>query len=238
MSLNFIDIASWQAGINLDMVKANNPLDGIIVKATQSTNYVNPYCDKWVQWAIQNNLPWGFYHFLDHHDPIEEAKYFVKHTQNYFNDGVPIADYEGNIVASYGTYYLRRFLETVYSETGIKPMIYCNLSTVQGDVNGFRTIADNGYKLWLAQWASAAEQIGFNPTPWQKGSYAPFDRITMQQYTDHGKLNGYSGYLDLDVFFGDLNDWNKLAGKEAEPIPDMDRDAIIDAIIELLEKLR
>lgn len=237
MALNFIDISSWQADINLDMVKRQNPLHGIIVKSTESTSYVNPYCDKWVQWAIREGLPWGFYHFLNHHDPVEEAKYFIKHTENYFNDGVPIADYEGSIVANYGTLYLQRFVETVYHETGVKPMIYCNLSTIQSDTNGFRAIS--GYPLWLAQWASAKDQIGFNPTPWQSGSYAPFGKMTMQQYTDHGKLNGYSGYLDFDVFFGDRSDWDKMAGKETAPEPEpMGRDAIIDAIYELLEKLR
>ena len=239
--LNFIDIASWQAGINLDMVKMQNPLHGIIVKATESTSYVNPYCDKWVQWAIKNNMPWGFYHFLKHHDPVEEAKYFVKHTTNYFRDGVPIADFEADIVANYGTMYLRKFLETVYAETGIKPLVYCNLSTIQGDVNGFRPIAEGGYKLWLAQWASSKDQNGFNQSPWRSGSIAPYTELTMHQYTDHGKLNGYNGYLDLDLFYGDLSDWNKLAGKtnpEPAPEPDMGKDAIIDAIIELLEKLR
>lgn len=240
MGLNFIDISSWQANINLDMVKMQNPLHGIIVKSTESTNYVNPYCDKWVQWAIHNNLPWGFYHFLNHHDPVEEAKFFIKHTLNYFKDGVPIADFEGNIVANYGALYLQKFVETVYHETGVKPMIYCNLSTIQGNANGFKAISD--YPLWLAQWASAKDQVGFNPSPWQSGSYAPFPKMAMQQYTDHGKLNGYSGYLDFDLFFGTVEDWNKLAGKDITPKPipepDIGRDAVIDAIIELLEKLR
>ena len=225
MPLNFIDIASYQSGINLEAVFNQNPLDGVIVKSTEGTGYVNPYCDKWVQWLIANDKPWGFYHFLNGKEPVTEAQYFVKNTINYFNDGVPVADYEGDIVAKYGTIYLRRFVETVYEETGVKPMVYCNLSTIQGDVNGFWAIANDGYPLWLAQWASARDQIGFNPTPWQGGSYAPFKQITMQQYTDHGKLNGYSGYLDLDLFHGEAEDWYKLAGRiapapEPEPVDD------------------
>ena len=246
MTMNFIDISSYQAGIVLDTVFAQNKLDGVIVKSTEGMKYVNPYCDKWVQWLIANDKPWGFYHFLNSTDPVAEAKSFVKNTVNYFRDGVPIADFEGNIVSAYGTYYLRRFLETVYDETGVKPLVYCNLSTLSSDVNGFKTSAEKGYKLWLAQYASTKEQIGFNPYPWRSGSVAPFENPTMHQYTDHGKLNGYSGYLDLDIFYGDINDWNTLAGKnevKPEPTPEPDpidygRDAIIDAIIELLEKLR
>ena len=39
--MNFIDIASYQATIDLDAVFANNPIDGIIAKATERTGYVN-----------------------------------------------------------------------------------------------------------------------------------------------------------------------------------------------------
>lgn len=244
MSLNFIDIASYQADINLPSVFAQNPLDGVIVKATEGLGYVNPYCDRWVQWLIQNDKPWGFYHYLNGHDPVAEAKRFVKDTINYFNDGVPAADYEGAIVSAYGTYYLKRFVETVYAETGVKPLIYCNLSTIQGDVNGFRSLAENGYLLWLAQYASNTP-MGFQPHPWQKGSYEPFKKITAHQYSSCGRLSGYPGNLDLDIFYGDVEDWYQIAGKngaqpkpQPTPAPDMGRDAIVDAIIELLEKLR
>ena len=240
MSLNFIDISSYQQSIDLATVFAQNPLDGVIIKATEGQSYVNPSCDKWVQYCIRNGKPWGFYHFLNSHDPVAEAKYFVKHCLNYFKDGLPAADYEGNIVTAYGTYYLRRFLETVFAETGVKPLVYCNLSTIQGDVNGFRSIAQEGYPLWLAQWAG--NYTNFVPNPVQKGSYEPFKKITVHQYTDHGKLNGFSGDLDLDIFYGSEDEWYQLAGRgdkpTPQPAPDMGRDAIIDAIYELLEKLR
>lgn len=243
MSLNFIDISSHQAKIDLDSVFAQNPIDGVIVKSTEGTSYVNPYCDKHVQWCIRNGKPWGFYHFLNGSEPITEAKYFVQHTLNYFRDGIPCADYEAGIVQRFGTVYLRKWLETVYAETGIKPMVYCSLSTIQADVNGFKPIAEAGYPLWLAQWAG--NYTNFVPHPWQSGSYKPFTKITAHQYTDKGQLNGYGGNLDLDIFYGDEDDWYALAGKDDEkpkpapaPIPDMGRDAIVDAIIELLEKLR
>ena len=218
MSLNFIDISSYQADLNLAAVFAQNPLDGVIVKSTEGTSYVNPFCDRFVQWLIQHDKPWGFYHFLNGSDPVTEAQYFVKNTINYFNDGVPVADFEADIVARYGTMYLRKFLETVYEETGIKPIVYCNLSTIQADVDGFKPIAENGYPLWLAQWAG--NYTNFVPKPWQKGSFAPFTKMAMQQYTDKGKLNGYNANLDLDIFFGDVEEWNALAGREGEaPVP-------------------
>ena len=236
--MNFIDISSHQAGINLDMVFAQNPIDGLVIKATQNTNYVNtPYCDKWVQWCIAHDKPWGFYHFLDPGDPVAQAKYFVKHCTNYFHDGIPIADFEADAV-QYGAGFLKNFLDTVYNETGVKPMVYCNLSTIQASVNGFRSIANAGYPLWLAQWASMGEQYGFLEHPWQSGSYEPFKKITMHQYSGHGRLNGYSGDLDLDIFYGSRADWDALAGKNAEPTPTPEpSDDRTAKIINLLEQI-
>ena len=229
MSLNFIDISSWQTGINLEALFAQNPLDGVIVKATEGLNYVNPECDKWVQWLIRNKKPWGFYHFLNATDPVAEAKRFVKDTINYFGDGVPVADYEGTIVSAYGTYYLKRFLDTVYSETGVQPLVYCNLSTIQNDVNGFRSIAEDGFQLWLAQYATM-NPTGFLPNPWQKGSVQPFKKITMHQYTASGKLNGFSGALDLDIFYGTAENWRELAGEKEKPAPEPSEDWLQDWI--------
>jgi len=234
MSMNFIDIASYQADINLDSVFQQNPLDGLIVKATEGTYYVNtPYCDKWVQYCRKNNKPWGFYHYLAGHDPVTEAKYFVQHCLNYFHDGLPCADYEGNIVTAYGTYYLRRWLETVYAETGVKPLVYCNLSTIQSDVNGFRSIAEEGYPLWLAQWIGNI--TNFTEHPPQSGSFAPFTKLTVHQYTDKGRLSGYAGNLDLDIFYGDIDDWNRLVGKDGTPEPAPADDWLTDWI-EYLEE--
>ena len=239
--MNFIDISSYQAGIDLEKVFANNPLHGVVVKSTEGMNYVNPYCDRWVQWLIANNKPWGFYHFLNGKDPTAEAERFVRDTENYWGHGVPVADYEGNIVREFGTYYLRRFLEVCYAGTGIKPLVYCNLSTIQSDVNGFRQIAKEGYQLWLAQYANTENQVGFRENPWQQGSYKPFDRITMHQYSDHGLLVGYgitktetnydtgqmytysTNYLDLDIFYGDRADWDALA-RETHETPPVEQD--------------
>ena len=36
----------------------------------------------------------------------------------------------------------------------------------------------------------------------------------MHQYTGTGRLTGYSGYLDLNLFYGGAGDWAALAGGE------------------------
>lgn len=47
----------------------------------------------------------------------------------------------------------------------------------------------------------------------------------MYQYTSEGRLEGYNGYLDLDVFYGDPGDWDRYArgAEESEkPTPPPD----------------
>ena len=227
MSLNVIDISSHQAGLNLGTLYQKTPdLDCVIVKATEGTGYVNPYCDPWVQWLIKNNKPWGFYHYLSgtKTSGAEEAQYFYRNCVNYFGYGLPAVDVEGNAV-NRGPTYLKEFLDELYRLSGVKALVYAGLLTVvQPWGYGSDSIVAAGYKLWLAQYASATAIVyGFKKTPWQSGSVAPWPTITMHQYTDHGRLNGYSDNLDFNIFYGSVNDWNKMT-KSTKPSPKPDPD--------------
>lgn len=209
--LNFIDISSWQSDIKLDEVFKQNPLDGVVVKATGGTKYVNPKCDGWVQWLIAHGKPWGFYHYLNDDKKSvsgkKEAEFFVENCENYFGDGLAFADYEGAAL-NLGTGYLLEFLQTVKSLTGCIPGIYTSLSVIQ--TQDFREIASEGFPLWLAQYASSIARMNFDSKPYQQGSYAPFEKYVMHQFSPAGKLNGYNGNLDLDRFYGTNEDWAKL----------------------------
>ena len=219
-TLNVIDISSWQKGLDLSSLFSQNPtLNGVIVKATGGVSNVQPTCDAWAQWLMQNNKPWGFYHFLDddyqHSSGAVEARFFVDNTKNYFKHGIPVADYE-TPATSKGTGYLKDFLDTVYLLTGVRPLVYCSLSVVQsGD---FQAIARAGYQLWVAQYADMNTVNGFVDTPWQKGSVSPFSGYVMHQYTSCGRLNGWGGNLDFDKFYGSVADWNAIAnGDKSTP---------------------
>ena len=250
MSLNVIDISSYQAGLDLATLYSKTPdLDAVIVKATEGTGYVNPYCDPWIQWLIKNNKPWGFYHYLSGtKDSGEvEAQYFVQHCANYFGHGVPICDMEAQ-AANRGPDYAKQFLDEVYRLTGVKPMIYMSLSVIQSYGTRFDPIVVDGYKLWLAQYASATAVVyGFKKNPWHSGSVAPWSTITMHQYTDHGRLNGYSGNLDFSIFYGDEDNWYEIAKSikpqpqpdpepEPEPEPAPEPDERLEKAIKLIEE--
>ena len=216
MMMNLIDIASWQSGINLAEVFKHNNLDGVIVKATQGTGYVNPNYASWAKWLIDNDKPLGVYHYLDTADPEQQAKHFYNTVKLYIGKCVPCADYEGEALAK-GAAWLKRFLDKFRALSGIQCLVYCSLSVVQSQ--DFRAIAADGYKLWVAQYADNNHVNGFLINPWQKGSVAPFNGYVMHQYTSSGRLNGYNGNLDFDLFNGSYAEWCELCAGESKPTP-------------------
>ena len=220
--LNFIDISGYQRGLDLEKVFANNDLDGVIVKATGGTSYVQSTCDPWVQKLMEMGKLWGFYHFFNDDNKqsgaMNEAAFFVKNCENYFGVGMPFLDYEG-LGLKYGTYGARVFLEEVYKATGVKPGIYMNLATLQAATNDeIKIMAEEGYPLWLAQYGSN-KQKKMGDEPWQKGSVAPYEKYTIHQWTSNCRLDGYSGALDADYFYGTAEDWKNMLSIEGTSTP-------------------
>lgn len=222
--MNIIDISSWQKGIDLATVFKENPLDGVVVKATEGTNYVNPYFTGWAMWLKDNGKPLGLYHFLAGGNAEAEAAFFVNTIRPYIGHAVLFADYESDALKR-GTGYLKNFLDTVLELTGVRPLVYCSLSVVQSQ--DFNAIASAGYKLWLAQYASNNVVNGFQEHPWQQGSVAPFNGFVMHQYTGNGRLKGYNGSLDLDLFNGSFSSWIELAkGEDSPELKDADPEVV------------
>ena len=214
--MNFIDISSWQAGIDLPaLFMEDSELDGVIVKLTQGTGYVNPEANGWLNWLIARGKLFGTYHYLDGSGAIAEARHYADAVKAY-PGGVMAIDYEDAVLAQ-GTDYLKACLDEVTRIIGVKPLVYCSQSVTQ--TQDFREIAAAGYQLWVAQYADFNPVHGFLKDPWQKGSVAPFQGYLMQQYTSCGHLEGYSGNLDFDKFLGTSEDWLNLAGVFAPSAP-------------------
>ena len=208
--MNFIDISSWQKGIDLSILFAENPLDGIIVKATEGTGYVNPEFVGWAEWLRANGKPMGLYHYCEGTDAKAEAKHFYDNVKPYIGRAVMCADYEAPATEK-GTAWLKTFLDAFRELSGVRCLVYASLSVVRAQ--DFSAIAQDGYQLWLAQYADM-NPTGFVDQPWQSGSVAPFDGYIMQQYTSNGVLTGWDGRLDLDKFFGTADHWNALTSEK------------------------
>lgn len=212
--MNLIDIASWQAGIDLKAMFDTNPLDGVIVKATQGTGYINTEYDAWVKWLLEHDKPFGVYHFANGQDAQAEARHFYNVTQPVVGKAIPILDYEADALKS-GTAWVKKFVDKYRELSGVTCMIYCSLSVVQEQ--DWSKLTD--CPLWVAQYADGNPVYGFLDKPWQRGSVSPFPKYWMHQYTSNGRLNSWGGRLDLDKFYGSVDDWNILCGKSSMPTP-------------------
>mgnify|MGYP003291547764 CR=1 FL=1 len=215
--MNFIDISNWQNGIDLALMFKENPLDGVIIKATENTGYINPNFKTWAEWLEDNGKLWGAYHFCAGADAKAEAKWFYATIKHYIGKCVPFADYEGDVLHK-GTVWLKEFLDEFHRLSGVRPLIYCSQSVTQSQ--NFTEIAKAGSGLWMAQYADFSPVYGFLEKPWHSGSVAPFNGYHIQQYTSCGVLKGWRSYLDLDKFYGTAEDWKALCGSgEGVEIP-------------------
>lgn len=208
MTMNGIDIASYQAGIDLGKV----PCDFVIVKATEGVGYVNPDCDRAVQQCIKHGKCWGTYHYVNGSGAVAEADYYVNNIKGYLGKGILCIDWEGGSNRAWGNYaYLETLVSRVIERTGIKPLIYVQASAY-APTAAVAKRHDCG--LWVAQYADM-NATGYQGTPWNEGAYS----CAIRQYSSAGRLSGWSGNLDLDKFYGDANAWRKYAGASGAAAP-------------------
>ena len=66
------------------------------------------------------------------------------------------------------------------------------------------------YPLWVAQYPNY-EETGFLSEPWTDGwDFGAWNSPLIFQYTGTGRIPGYGGHLDLDLFYGTKDDWRRL----------------------------
>lgn len=208
MTMQGIDVSSWQTGIDVSKV----PADFVIAKATEGTNYVNPDCDRVVQQCIKLGKCWGTYHYVDGSGAVAEADYYVNNVKGYVGRGILCIDWESGSNRAWGNYaYLETLVSRVIERTGIKPLIYVQASAY-APTAAVAQRHDCG--LWIAQYADM-NATGYQDTPWNEGAYT----CAIRQYSSAGRLTGWNGNLDLDKFYGDANAWRKYAGASGAAAP-------------------
>lgn len=200
--INFLDTSNWQGWYNPALTGA----DAVIVKATEGTNFVDPYCDQIVQQCKSAGLPWGFYHFAsDNWSAIEEARYFVDNCRNYFGQGIPVLDWEG----TQSTEWVNKFVDYVHEETGVWPWIYANPCRFDQGVN-------QNCARWVASYPDVASPTWSQAQGWD--CPAADGNVVAWQFCSDGAVNGIAGNVDLDLFYGSKEQW--MAYARGASLPD------------------
>lgn len=208
MAMQGIDISNWQKGINLDVL----PVDFVICKATQGTGYVSPDCDRQIQQAIKRGLCFGVYHYISGTGVDTETKHFAANIKGYIGKGIIALDWEKDQNSAWGnTSYLDALIAKVKETTGVTPVIYASKSVFPWEV-----AKKYDCPTWVAQYANTS-QTGLQNSPWNEGAYS----CTIRQYSSAGRLDGWSGNLDLNKAYIDAAQWMQLAavGNIAQQAP-------------------
>ena len=210
--MNGIDVSGWQPANITRQVQA----DFAVVKVTQNTGFVNTVWRAQAQGALDTGKKLGLYHYAGGNNATDEANHFINHARSYVNRAILVLDWESYQNSAWGNgNWVREFVQRIHTLTGVWPMVYVQASGIWQIPSDVRARCG----LWVAQYASNAA-TGWQTRPWKYGAYGE----AMRQYTPNGRLPGYNGPLDLNVFRGEAWQWDKYANpngaaKPSQPAP-------------------
>jgi lysozyme len=196
-----IDISHWQGAINWTSVAAAGKRFAYM-KASESTDYIDPTYASNRQRAQAAGLYVGAYHFAQPTaavgNAVAQADWFLAAATPARGDLFPVLDLErsGSLPQATLTAWVQAYVGRIFERTGIRAVIYVSPNfwrTYMGDTSWF---AYNGYNvLWIAHWtaATAPSVPGAN---WGGKSW------TFWQYTSDGAVPGISGRVDLNRYNG------------------------------------
>lgn len=198
-----VDISNHQGALtSRGAIDAVNP-DFVLVMVSQGDWFTSPTWHAQVRAAYDGGRPVGVYHYVDGSGVEAEAQHFVSLVRN-----APDGDWNGYVMwcldweagenDAWGDEgYLAALVSRIKTLTGRRIMLYASASVFPWGVAG-----QHGCGTWVAQYADS-EATGWDYAPWSDGSWS----ADMHQYTGTGRVPGYGGDLDLDLFRGSEADF-------------------------------
>ncbi|GFH33995.1 glycosyl hydrolase [Streptomyces pacificus] len=200
--------------IDWDRVATRNAF--VFMKATQGTQYEDPWFAEDLAGASRTSLYRAPYHFFDSQSPGDaeaQAAHFVRtaraagYTGRNPGELPPVLDAESgwrhhrpSCPPGTDARQLATFLGAVEEAFGIKPIVYTEysfaVSCLAGNAAVFR-----GHLQWLASWGAKPRPLPGTDQPW-----------TFWQYTDQAQVPGISDDVDRSVYRGTLTELRALAG--------------------------
>jgi GH25 family lysozyme M1 (1,4-beta-N-acetylmuramidase) len=202
--LEGIDVSHWQGTIDWTKVAASGKKFAIM-KATESTDFIDDHYASFHSTAKSKGISTGAYHFdrpdATAGDAVKEADWFTAHIGLGAGDLIPALDLEvsGGLGITALQNWVKAFVDRVTANTSVRPMIYTSPAFWKKYMGDSSALADAGYKvLWVAHWGVSAPTVPANN--WGGRGW------TFWQYSNCGSVPGISGCVDLDRYNGlDLN---------------------------------
>lgn len=189
-----IDISHYQERINWNQLR-NAKIDGMplsfmFIKATEGVSIIDENFNENFYQARQNYITRGAYHFFTPDaDARQQAQFFLKQVHLEAGDLPPVLDVEkaGRLDKAQLQRAVKTWLSVVEQHYGVKPIIYT------GYKFKLQYLSDSyfdAYPYWIAHYYVGELEY--------KGEWS------FWQYTDVGHVEGINGYVDCNIFNGDL----------------------------------
>lgn len=233
--LNGVDVASYQESANL----ATLPGDFVFIKATEGAG-------GWQDPALASNLAEvregkkraAFYHFArfaagPDNTAEAEARSFIDAVKTKVQPGDVVALDVETFKRADGTVEdptkdtdkIYQWLDLVRTALRCIPIVYLNGTAIDG---ADWTKVEAEFPLWYASYV-AYTGPGYEPKAVPaKASWA--SGIVCRQYTSSGKLEGYAGAIDLNVWY-QVSEWDRLA-VQAAPVPTVSAEEVFSEMIQ------
>lgn len=204
--LKGIDISNWQRNIDVSATDA----DFVIVKASEGVDWYDPSYKRLADATLACGKLLGFYHFARQNNWKDEADTFLAAVEPYLGKCILALDFEADAVDN-GPSWAEMWMDYVYENTGVKPIIYMSKSVTRG--YDWSSVAEK-YALWGAQYADILPH-GWIENPWTDsypwGAWGDGYPLIFQ-YSSVGGIQGYSGNLDKNISSATVDEWLEMEG--------------------------
>jgi GH25 family lysozyme M1 (1,4-beta-N-acetylmuramidase) len=211
--VNGIDVSHWQGTINWQEV-SNAGFEFAFAKATEGTSFLDDKFKTNMDYGKNAGMLMGAYHFAcpESNSAADEANYFVSQAGQYIELGYlrPALDLEKGgpeLGKPKLSQWVREFMSTVKSKTGVEPILYTNVNYVE---NYLDDSIVNKYNVWIANW-----RTDLNPNT---GGWSSWD---FWQHTvgAKGSVPGIDAQVDWDRFNGDISKLQTFVIGSGDHIP-------------------
>ncbi|WP_169660266.1 glycoside hydrolase family 25 protein [Flammeovirga aprica] len=199
-SVHGIDVSHYQKSVDFKEV-VKDGFSFVFIKATEGKHLKDHHFDENWKSAHEEEIIKSAYHFFRPKiDPYAQANWFAQHVKLDKGDLPPVLDIETFDGVSIQTIRENAsiWLNLIEKKYGIRPIIYTNYSFYH-DVFYNRKAFDK-YPIWIAAYGKV-----FKPNLQDERK-----EWSMWQYTDKGNSRGIDGDVDLNVFYGTIEDLQRM----------------------------